>query len=276
MRLISKSFLFALLAFSCCLSADATSAMGSVTVKVGGTAKLTPSDSNIRDMFKNLAKSYSWKSENTDCVKITSSNAYSCTIQGLKPTANPVKVVHVCTIINPVTTNVQTMESYYLVTVVADEVKITGMTINLEQTDMYVGESLQLNVQVYPENATNQILSWTSGNEAVAKVDEYGLVTAYAVGKTEIKCEATDGSGVSASCQINVNKDKQQGELFNRHDVNKDRAVDVSDIVAVINHIAGIRVFEKADVNGDQLVNISDVVSLINFIAQFGDIYPVS
>ncbi len=50
-------------------------------------------------------------------------------------------------------------------------------------------------------------------------------------------------------------------------DVNQDGTVDISDIVAIINQIAGTTVYEHADVNQDQNVDISDIVAVINIIA---------
>ena len=50
-------------------------------------------------------------------------------------------------------------------------------------------------------------------------------------------------------------------------DVNRDGIVDISDIVAVINHIAGTNTYKQADVNGDTNVDISDIVAIINNIA---------
>lgn len=52
-------------------------------------------------------------------------------------------------------------------------------------------------------------------------------------------------------------------------DVNQDNTVDISDIVAVINTIAGESTYRKtADVNQDGQTDISDVVSIINIIAE--------
>ena len=50
-------------------------------------------------------------------------------------------------------------------------------------------------------------------------------------------------------------------------DVNEDGAVDISDIVAVINQIAGTQTYRYADVNSDKKVDISDIVAIINIIA---------
>ena len=50
-------------------------------------------------------------------------------------------------------------------------------------------------------------------------------------------------------------------------DVNADGFVDISDIVAVINVIAGKASYPDADVNDDKGVDISDIVAIINVIA---------
>ena len=50
-------------------------------------------------------------------------------------------------------------------------------------------------------------------------------------------------------------------------DVNEDGKVDISDIVAVINQIAGTAEYAGSDVNEDDKVDISDIVAIINIIA---------
>jgi len=50
--------------------------------------------------------------------------------------------------------------------------------------------------------------------------------------------------------------------------VNQDGKVDISDIVAVINTIAGDSTYkDTADTNGDKKTDISDIVAIINAIA---------
>ena len=52
--------------------------------------------------------------------------------------------------------------------------------------------------------------------------------------------------------------------------VNGDRDIDISDVVAQANHILGINnssfIIENADLNGDGGIDISDVVALVNII----------
>ena len=56
---------------------------------------------------------------------------------------------------------------------------------------------------------------------------------------------------------------------YAKEDVNRDWEVDISDIVAVINTIAGETLYkEYADVNDDGKIDISDIVAIINCIAK--------
>lgn len=56
----------------------------------------------------------------------------------------------------------------------------------------------------------------------------------------------------------NVNGDK---------DASGNDIVDINDVVAIINHMAGTMAWNKADVNKDYKVDINDVVAVINFMA---------
>ncbi len=65
--------------------------------------------------------------------------------------------------------------------------------------------------------------------------------------------------------KVNPN-DANQNRIIG--DVNGDKKVDISDIVAVINNIAGDPTYkETAKVNDDDKVDISDIVAIINIIA---------
>jgi methionine-rich copper-binding protein CopC len=57
-------------------------------------------------------------------------------------------------------------------------------------------------------------------------------------------------------------------KVAEKGDVNGDGVVNISDVVAIINTMAGDTTFkDTADVNGDGAVNISDVVNVINIMA---------
>ncbi len=61
----------------------------------------------------------------------------------------------------------------------------------------------QLTAVVYPTNAANKNVTWTSDNNAVATVDSTGLVTANAVGTATITATTEDG-GYTDTCVVTV------------------------------------------------------------------------
>ena len=66
------------------------------------------------------------------------------------------------------------------------------------------GGTSQLTAQVFPENANNQIVEWSVSNEAIATIDQNGLLTGVSDGIVTVTASATDGSGVTAVKSIGV------------------------------------------------------------------------
>ena len=65
------------------------------------------------------------------------------------------------------------------------------------------GETITLSAEVYPANAANKDVLWTSDNQNVASVDAEGKVTANTLqGIATITCYAADGSGPYAHCDV--------------------------------------------------------------------------
>ncbi len=74
-----------------------------------------------------------------------------------------------------------------------------------ETLTLDIGEKSCLEATVYPVNATNPNVSWTSGDCNIADVDDNGCVTAKSAGTTYICANAQDGSGVSGCCEVTCN-----------------------------------------------------------------------
>ncbi|HMM32812.1 MAG TPA: Ig-like domain-containing protein [Clostridia bacterium] len=66
------------------------------------------------------------------------------------------------------------------------------------------GKALQLTPEVAPKDAFDQSLTFASSDEAVAKVDENGLVTSVGYGTAVITATANDGSGKVARCTVKI------------------------------------------------------------------------
>ena len=75
------------------------------------------------------------------------------------------------------------------------------------------GESVALTATVYPENTTNNAVSWTSTDESVAKVAE-GKVTAVAVGDCYI---IADCQGKRDTCSVNVYVVEPERVVLSQH-----------------------------------------------------------
>jgi uncharacterized protein YjdB len=82
--------------------------------------------------------------------------------------------------------------------------QLTELNLNKTSASMSVGDTMTLTATTKPSTATNTTLKWTSSDTSVATVDSSGKVTGLAAGNTTIVVSATDGSGLSASCNISV------------------------------------------------------------------------
>lgn len=96
--------------------------------------------------------------------------------------------------------------------------KIEQIKLNRTEAMLEKGETLQLTTEIYPDNIENKSLIWNVDNNDIVTVKD-GLVTALGIGVAVITVEAADGSGVCATCRIEVKEKKQeqgkeQGSVF--------------------------------------------------------------
>ncbi len=90
--------------------------------------------------------------------------------------------------------------------VVCTSTPVTGVTLNKNSTSLYTNispYSETLIATVFPSNASNKSVTWSSSNYAVATVDTNGLVTAVSNGLAIITVTTVDG-GHTASCNVTV------------------------------------------------------------------------
>ena len=81
-------------------------------------------------------------------------------------------------------------------------------SVSLDKTEAVLKEkeTVKLNATVLPENADNKNVHFTSDNDAVATVDDNGLVTALSSGEAVITVITEDGKK-TAKCKITVEKE---------------------------------------------------------------------
>ncbi|MBO7510908.1 MAG: Ig-like domain-containing protein, partial [Bacteroidales bacterium] len=81
---------------------------------------------------------------------------------------------------------------------------VSSITLNKTAITIYNGKTETLTATVSPSTANNTGVKWTSSNTSVASVSSSGVVTGVARGTATITVTAKDGSGKSASCQVEV------------------------------------------------------------------------
>ncbi|MFC5403160.1 Ig-like domain-containing protein [Cohnella soli] len=94
-------------------------------------------------------------------------------------------------------------------------VPVTGIHVSPPAASLYAGDVMRLTAEVEPPLASNRIVSWSSSNAAVAKVDQTGKVEAIAPGIATITVTSSDGSykATSAITVINENSEAALSEL---------------------------------------------------------------
>ena len=89
------------------------------------------------------------------------------------------------------------------VTVPGEKVAVTGVALDTTAIALLPEEAYTLTATVNPEGATDDYITWSTSNEAIATV-ENGVVTAVAVGTATITVTTIEG-GFTATCEVTVN-----------------------------------------------------------------------
>ena len=84
-----------------------------------------------------------------------------------------------------------------------DYVSVTSVTLNKTSLSLQEGESETLVATVLPDNATDDTVTWSSSDAAIATVDDNGKVTAIKDGIVTITAKVSDKD---ATCSVTVKK----------------------------------------------------------------------
>lgn len=98
-------------------------------------------------------------------------------------------------------------------------------SINLSETEVtiYTNKTKELTYTIAPDNAVDKSVTWSSSNEAIAKVAN-GVITPVGSGECTVTCSSNDG-GATATCKVTV--------------VNAIGISTVTDLKAIDNNLAG-------------------------------------
>ena len=169
---------------------EAVSIPGTLTLGIGESYSfsptLTPSDAST---------TYKWNTSDESVAKMENG-----TITALKAGS----AIITCT-----THNGKTAECKITVKPTLAE----KITIEPDELKMNPEERKQLTATLSPENVSSKKLVWESSDRDVAIVTNEGLVVALSPGWAIISANTTDGSEISASCILQVEKYAKDGEI---------------------------------------------------------------
>ena len=135
---------------------------------------------------QNFTDEVTWKSSNTNVVTISDTGVVTAKAAGtatIRVTVGTVNASCKVTVLQPV----------------------TSISLNKYSLTLEGGDSFTLVASVYPSDAYNKQVKWSTSDERVASVDQQGNVTATGKGKATITAMAADGSGVYRNCTVTVN-----------------------------------------------------------------------
>ena len=145
------------------------------------TATVTPSNAADR--------SVTWTSSNTSVATVSSSGVVTAKGNGTA-------------VITAKTTDGTNLTATCNVTVA---VKATGITLNQNTLSFSaINQTATLTATITPSNAVNKNVTWTSSNTSVATVSSSGVVTAKGNGTAVITAKTTDGTNLTATCNVTV------------------------------------------------------------------------
>lgn len=114
-----------------------------------------------------------------------------------------------------------------------ERIYVEGVSLNAKRIDLTIGDQYFLVEKVSPDNAAVQLVEWETENDAIAIVDQNGMVIAVGEGETTVKVKTIDGDYV-AECVVNVSDDQKEEdpEESQTPPLNDDSSIDSKDDVS--------------------------------------------
>lgn len=85
-----------------------------------------------------------------------------------------------------------------------EAIPVSHLTPNIDSKTIMTGMKQLITVDVFPQNATNKLVTFTSSNENIISVDVTGMVRALAPGEADLLIRATDDSQITATVHFIV------------------------------------------------------------------------
>ena len=171
------------------INVDAKMNMGTINLQVGQEIRIESEPSTYYTVTGSWTKTGS-------AFYISARSNRSCTIRATSVGTATLEWMGVI--------NATSAEMVWTVNVTAATVKVQKIKLSKSQLELFTNSQEQLTASVSPSNASNKSVSWSSDNTNIATVSSTGLVKGIGEGSATITCRATDGSGVSATCKVEV------------------------------------------------------------------------
>ncbi|SHJ28327.1 Ig-like domain (group 2) [Clostridium cavendishii DSM 21758] len=96
-------------------------------------------------------------------------------------------------------------DTYQRISRFISTVSVSELELDKSNTNLKVGQYINIKANIKPTNATNKIVLWSSSDDSIAKVCVDGQVKGVGVGTANIKCITADGN-IEKVCKVNVTK----------------------------------------------------------------------
>ena len=163
----------------------AISLSGTNSISIGGTSQLevsyTPADTNVKNV--------TYSSSNTNVATVSNTGLVTGVAQGN------------ATITATAEAKNGTVSATRAITVTP--ISVTSVSLDTNSASVKVGKTVTLVATVYPTNASNKAVTWTSSATSVATVSSAGVVTGVAAGSATITVATSDGNK-TAQCVVTV------------------------------------------------------------------------
>ncbi len=144
-------------------------------------------------------------------------------------------------------------------------INVTGISLNQETISLNAGDTSDIKATVFPDNATDKVVLWTSSNPLVASVDSNGSVKGLSEGTAEIIARTLEPSDkqFTAKCKVTVT-----GSITPANDIIEAESYDLQSGIDIENCSEGgsdVAYIESGDYIGFKGVNFGRGSESVNF-----------
>ena len=97
----------------------------------------------------------------------------------------------------------------YSITVTVEKIAIESISLESAEAEIAIGEMMRLEVELYPENASERALVWNSLSPDILTVDNDGTITPLSEGEAIVTVSSKENPEILASIKITVTPERE-------------------------------------------------------------------